>query len=265
MDNLFFPQLSSGAVGQYPIHKTQVTRSVMNRLADGTIIVSPDPYASKLIWQLSFTQLSKDDVSALQAHFQQCCGPYRAFTFIDPTDNMLTSSADLSSESWQKNPQIEIAPGATDPTGENNAFVLTNNSASLQSLWQQLSVPANFQYCFSFWVRSAAASSVAVSRRGTTTGAFDQLPSADTWSRVVSSGRLSDSGDQFTVGLNLSPGQQIFVFGLQLEAQIQPSTYHPTFSRGGVYPSSRWASDALPISSDAPGLFSTTFSIRTNI
>ena len=117
MDNLFFPQLSSGAVAQYPIHKTQVTRSVLNRLADGTVIVGPDPYASKLIWDLNFTQLSIDDISALQAHFQACCGPYRAFTFIDPTDNMLSNSADLTTASWQKDPQVRIAPGAADPAG----------------------------------------------------------------------------------------------------------------------------------------------------
>lgn len=265
MDNLFFPQLSSGAISQYPIHKTQVTRTVMNRLPDGTVIVSPDPSASKLIWELSFTHLSTDDVSALQAHFQACCGAYRAFTFIDPTDNMLASSADLTSASWRKNSQIEVTPGAADPTGGNNAFVLTNKSASVQSLWQQLNVPANYQYCFSFWVRTAGTSVVAMSRQGGTAGAFDQLPSAETWSRVLSSGRLSDSGDQFTVGVNLSPGQQITAFGLQLEPQIQPSSYHATFGSGGVYPFSRWMSDTLPISSDAPGLFSTAFSITTNI
>jgi hypothetical protein len=265
MGNLFFPQLSCGAVAQYPIHKTQVTRSIMNRLPDGTVIASADPSAAKLTWELRYTQLSADDVAALQAHFQACCGPYHAFTFIDPTDNILASSVDLTTAIWQKDPQIAITSGATDPTGATDAFVVTNNSAAVQRIWQDLTVPASYQYCFSFWVRSTSAALVSVSRKGVTTGTIDELQSGGIWSRVVSSGRLSDSGDQFTVGLNLSPGQQLFVFGFQLEAQIQPSMYRATFDTGGVYPFSHWASDSLPISSDAPGLFSTAFSVTTNI
>ena len=265
MGSLFFPQLSSGAIAQYPIRKTRVTRSIINSLADGTIVASPDPSASKLIWELSFTQLSTTDVTALQAHFLACCGPYHAFTFIDPTDNMLVSSADLTTASWQKDPQLQVTSNAADAIGGNNAFVLTNNSAAVQSLSQQLTVPAGYQYCFSFWVQSTSSSVVAVSRQGASAGAADQLPSGNKWSRVISSGRLNDTGDQLTVGLNLSPGQQVIVFGLQLEAQIQPSPYHATFSTGGVYPGARWVSDSLPISLDAPGLFSTEFSIKTNL
>jgi hypothetical protein len=264
MANLFFPQLSSGAVAQYPIKKTTVTRSITNLLADGSMILQADAAASKLIWEMSFAELSPADATALQAHFQSCCGPYRAFTFIDPSDNMLTSSVDLTNSVWSKDPQIHIATGAADPTGGTNAFILTNNGSAAQRCSQQLLIPANYQYCFSLYASSAAPSTLNIVRQGSAALASDEAPVGTTWNRVVSSGRLNDAGTQFTVGVILAPGQQITLFGLQLEAQIQPSRYRPTLANGGVYPNCHFVSATLSMTSDAPNLFSTGFAVQTN-
>jgi len=61
------------------------------------------------------------------------------------------------------------------------------------------------------------------------------------------------------------PGQQVTVYGLQLEAQLQPSRYRPTRGMGGVYSNAHWAVDELPVMAQAPNLFSTSFSIETNL
>jgi hypothetical protein len=263
MPNLFFPQLSTGAIAQYPIKKMLLTRNITNLLADGSMILQADPDASKVIWQMAFTELPPPDANALQSHFQSCFGPYHAFTFIDPTDNMLANSVDLSNSSWTKSPQIQITGGAADPNGGTNAVVVTNLGSGSQQVSQQLTVPANYQYCFSLFALSTQPATLTLFRQGLTTTANDSVSVGTGWSRFASSGRLNDPGTQVTVGISLEPGQQVTLFGLQLEAQIQPSRYRATVGSGGVYPNCHWASSTLQITSDAPNLFSTTFAIQS--
>src|ERR1700758_555919 len=111
----FFPQLSSGALAQYPIRKTRTSRTVTNALPDGSMVVYADSAASKLVWQMRFEHLSATDANALVSHYTTCCGPYHGFTFIDPTDNMLADSSNLLSPNWKRDPQLQVLAGATDP------------------------------------------------------------------------------------------------------------------------------------------------------
>lgn len=265
MANLFFPQLSTGAIAQYPIKKTLVSRSITNLLPDGSMILQADPGASKLIWEMSFSELATADSQALQAHFEACYGPYYAFTFIDPTDNMLASSADLTNTAWTKDPQIQIVAGTADPSGGSSAFMVTNAGSAPQNISQRVAVPAGYQYCFSLFALSAVPAALTVLRQGTSATATDILQVRTAWTRFVSSGQLNDSGTQFSIVITLNPGQQIKLFGLQLEAQIQPSRYRPTVANGGVYPLCHWTSDTFPLVAEAPNLFSTGFAIETNL
>ncbi len=65
------------------------------------------------------------------------------------------------------------------------------------------------------------------------------------------------------IAMVIGAGQQVQVFGPQLEAQIEPSRYRPTTAQGGVYANAHWAVDQLPIAAEAPNLFSTQFIIET--
>ncbi len=117
MANLYFPQLTSGALAQYPIKKTRLVRTIKNVLPDGSMVLLADPGGARLLWQMAYTSLSTVDVGALQAHFEACVGPYHAFTFIDPTDNMLVSSFDLTATGWQTSSLIQLSAGMADPDG----------------------------------------------------------------------------------------------------------------------------------------------------
>src|SRR5437764_10473109 len=108
MPKLYFPQLATGAVAQYPIRKMKLVRTIKNVLSDGTMILYPDAHAARLVWELSYTNLSMSEVEAIQAHFNTCVGRFHAFTFIDPTDNMLLSSSDLTTLPWQTSSPIHI-------------------------------------------------------------------------------------------------------------------------------------------------------------
>lgn len=263
MANLFFPQLTSGASAQYPIGKTRILRTIKNVLADGSMIVLPDPTSAQLYWQLSYADLSFDDTTALQSHFAACAGPAKAFTFIDPTGNMLVSSSNLAATPWVAPSLISVASGAADLFGGAAAFTVTNSAETAQEITQTLPVPANYQYCFSIYAASASASAITLARRGSsqelTTGNI-----GPTWARIVSSGRLADGALEFTVAISLRAGQRVSLYGAQLDAQIAPSRYRPTAGYGGVYKTAHWAVDELVITAQAPNLFSTSFNIETS-
>lgn len=265
MANLFYPQLASGALSQYPIRKVRLARTVKNILPDGSMILYSDPGGSQLLWQLAYTELSDGDVQALQAHFSSCMGPFHAFTFIDPTDNMLVSSSDLSAVPWQTASLIHVTAGATDPTGGTGAFTLSNTGQMNQEISQSLEVPSGYQYCFSIYALSAQPSAITLLRQGAVAQEAISLAIGPTWTRIVSSGKLSDSGVGFTVAIALTPGQQVQLYGPQLEAQVVPSRYRPTAQVGGVYAAAHWGTNQLSITADAPNLSSTAFTIETSL
>src|SRR5258708_40204930 len=122
------------------------------------MIVFFDPGSSRLYWQLSYNDLSTVEVNALRAHFEACAGPVRAFTFIDPTDNMLAWSSDLTAGVWSKSSLVQVDPGVADPIGTSFAFTVTNNGQVTEEVTQTLTVPANYQYCFSLYALSAPSS-----------------------------------------------------------------------------------------------------------
>jgi hypothetical protein len=265
MAELFFPQLASGALAQYPIKKTRLFRSIKNVLADGTMILLSDRGAERVLWQLVYQDLSPTDVEALQNHYHACCGPFHAFTFIDPTGNMFSSSSDLTSTAWTRPQSIGVQDGEIDPLGGTSAFVMTNNAAADDSFIQILQVPANYTYSLSIYLRSAGPSTVRLFRSGTSAQSITSVSVGRQWTRAVSSGSLSDPGTNFSAGVILSPGQQISIFGLQLEPQPSPSPYRSTAQTGAVYSGAHWTANELSIVATGPSLFSTTFGIDTAI
>src|SRR6185312_1111793 len=263
MGNLYFPQLSSGALAQYPIKKARLFRTIKNVLPDGSLFLAEDPGYSRWQWNLSYSALSPSDVQAIQAHFSACKGPLHAFTFVDPTDNMLPWSSDLSNSHWQASPLIHLQAGAADPLGGANGFVLTNTAENSEEFTQTLAVPANFTYCLSMYIARSSQATVGLIRRGSESTQPLTVNIGPTWTRAVSAGQLIDSGSELTVGVSLSAGQQISIFGPQLEAQPAPSEYRSTAQISGVHPNSHWTVGQLSIEATAPDLYSTAFTIET--
>jgi len=262
MANLFFPQLLTGALAQYPVEKRISTRSIRNILPDGSLVLLPDPDAANIAWKLAFQDLNPQEVAALTGLFSACQGRFRAFTFIDPTDNMLEQSANLLTSPWTWSPGLNITANAPDPMGGAAAFLLTNNAQVDAQLAQALSVPASYQYCFSLYVASSQAAPVRLSRSGPVTQEAEIVATSGQWARVTSSGVLPDGDLGLTVALSIPPGGQVTIFGPQLEAQIVPSRYRPTLSQSAIYPNAHWAVDALPVVAEAPNLYSTAFTIE---
>jgi len=265
MANLFFPQLTSGALAQYPINRTRIVRTVKNVLAGGDMVLYPDSKAGHLVWKLDYTELSNVDLAALQNHFAACSGPYRAFTFLDPTGNLLEWTSDLTHPVWRAPASLAVAGGVASPYGDSAAFTLTNNGQISQAIAQTLAIPAAYQYIFSVYVQSAQGASVTLSRSGQNASAIETFAAGPNWLRISTGGTLQDSTPSVTIGLAISAGQEVNVYAPQLEAQIAPSRARLTGRRGGVYPNAHWGVNSLPVIATAPGLFTTSFTIEAGI
>jgi len=262
MADLIFPQLSSGAMVQYPIRKRTDIRTVKNLLADGTMFTAADPGASRLFWTLTYLDLPLLDLEALRSHFVACRGPFRAFTFLDPTDNLLTYSADLTQSCWLTPAGLLVQAGIADPKGGTGAFSVTNASAATLHISQTLAAPANFQYCFSVYAASAGPAMCGLTRSSANAEQTDAAQIGPIWSRISSSGVLNDAGLGISVGISIAPAQTLTLFGPQLEPQFEPSRFRPTYSNAGLYPNAHWADAELIFTAEGPDLFSTSFNVE---
>jgi hypothetical protein len=263
MANLCYPQLMSGSLAQYPIQKSRIVRTVKNVLPDGSMYLFPDPRGSHLMWHLEYVELSQVEIAQLQSLFAACSGPFRAFTFLDPTDNLLSWTSDLTNAAWSKSPTVQVTAGYADAFGGTGAFLIVNNGQAPAGISQTIATPANYQYCFSAYVHSDQRVNVTLTRSGSTATAAISQAATPSWTRVVSAGQLNDSSTAFTVTLSVDPGQQVEVCGLQLDAQPAPSRYRATGRQSGVYANAHWGVDQLAVMATYPGQFTTAFSIET--
>ncbi len=262
MSSPIFPQLSTGALAQFPIRKSSSTHTVTNVLEDGTVLAYADPNSGSLRWDLSYAALNAVEAAALQSLFDDCSGRWAPFTFIDPTGNMFGFSMDLTAAAWQPHPLISIQTGVSDPLGGLSAFNLTNTGQVPIDFVQTINAPAAFKYCCSAYVQGSSATSMTLVRESALESVQDVLEVGTAWTRVASSSQLTQAADSFVAGIQLLPGQQIALFGLQLEPQLVPSRYRATASQGGVYPNAHWCSDQIALVETAPGVFSTNASVE---
>ena len=262
MSSPVFPQLSTGALAQFPIRKSTSVHTVTNALEDGTVLAYADPNSGCLRWDLSYAALNSVEVAALQSLFDNCSGRWAPFTFIDPTGNMLGFSLDLTAAVWQTQGLMTVQTGVSDPLGGVAAFNLTNNGQVPLDFGQTINAPAAFKYCCSAYVQGTSATSTTLVRKSTLEIAQDQREVGTAWTRIASSSQLTQDADNFVAAVRLLPGQQLALFGLQLEPQLVPSRYRATAAQGGVYPNAHWSSDQIAFVETAPGVFSTNASVE---
>jgi hypothetical protein len=245
MANLFFPQLSTGALVQYPVKRTKSVQTVSTQAEDGSVMTYFDPNGSTLTWQLEYSGITQAEANQLQGLFDACAGRFRAFTFIDPVANLLTSN-------WQAGAGVQTAA---------NIYANTGNAPA--EVWQTFSLPSGYIYCFSVTgdLNAAPDATLTLIRRGNTTEQRLALPVREPL--LVSSGVLPDAGLGFTAAILLEPGQSIDLNQARLEAQPTPSPFRPP--HGGVYPKAHWAIDELLFTALGPDLYSTRFSIETGV
>ena len=241
---LVFPQLASGALAQFPVRRRRQARTVVNTLADGSSVKLADSPAAAVEWHLQYSALSDAELAALLAFFTAAEGTLNGFTFVDPAANLLAWSDDLSNVVWNTAPFLSVTGTLPDPLGGNAAWQLTNSGAAAESLTQTLTAPGGYTYCLSVYVKASGPTTFTLllgNRR------YDQAAGPG-WQRFACSGSGDPTASSTTFGIELGPGINIEVYGLQVEPQDSPSVYKASTS-GGCYENARLRDDTLTFTS----------------
>ncbi|PWU04189.1 MAG: hypothetical protein C5B51_17210 [Terriglobia bacterium] len=252
-----YPQLSTGALVQFPVYKVRRPRTIENALADMSSIKYADPDGEFTDWQVEYSGLSDDEASALADFFAMTEGYLQTFCFLDPTANLFAWSDQLSNAVWNKGPFLGLECAIADPMGGTNAWRLTNTGAGPQTISQTLSVPGGYQYCLSVYSRAAQPGVVSFLRGN------DQVERVlcTEWSRITFSGSGDPTAETVEFGIELPAGECVDVFGLQVEPQPNASAYKSS-TTGGVYANAYFRDDTLAFTATGLNRHSVTVNIR---
>lgn len=232
----YFPQLESGAMGQYPLRRVRRLRTVRNQMADGREVRLADAAAIVTEWRLEAAWLTDGELERLAAFFEAVEGRLHTFTFLDPADNLLRWSEDLEESVWEKGPLVTVAGGVADPFGGMRGWRVANGS-----LAQRLMVPEWFYYTVSVYARCDGGGVLRL-LRGSQSAQRRLTPE---WKRLSFASQSDGTAESVRFGVETEPGAAVEIYGLQVEPQIAASAYKRTGQRGGVYPNARLAEDRL--------------------
>ncbi len=252
---LVYPQLSTGALSQFPIRKRQRRRTVTNATADGRSLRFADPSLRTTEWKLEYAALTDEEANQLEEFFRAAEGTLNGFVFADPTANLLTSTEALGAPIWERDPELTLTGGRPSPAAGKTGWQLTNHGSVAQGLWQSIPGPGAYTYTLSLSIRSNAAASLALvvgERRA-------EHIASDRWRRVA----LSATGgaeEAARFGIEVAAGMQVEVFGPQAEAQPAASMYRSGV-RSGIYENARLASNSLAITATGPNQHSCSLQI----
>lgn len=249
---LFYPQLTTGAVSQFPVTRSTSMRTVANQLPSGYTIRMVDTGSQKVQWRLRYSDLTAGERTSLESLFEASEGQLNTFTFLDPTGNLLMWSEDWTQAVWTADPLLQVMGGVPDPLGGSDALQLTNTAPATQQIVQNTNGPSSFVYCYSVYVRSAAPATLQLVVTATGQTLLTPVTTGATWTRVTTSGSLSVEQEGIGFGLQLPAGMQVDAFGAQVEAQPGAGLYKRTIDLGGVYTSTRFSSDLLLVTATAP-------------
>jgi len=259
---LYFPQLSTGAIGQYPIQKRRLSRTVVNDAWGGSRLKLADPDAAAVEWTLDFQTLTDNERNALEQLYQNVEGRLGNFTFLDPTDNLLCWSEKLDEAVWERNLLVTITPAVADPNGGSSANRVSNSGAAPLAIQQTVGAPGWFQYGFSVQARSDQSQQLTLVRSTPTQTQSAAFGIGPDWRSILLSGKFPGSDASVTFGIEIGAGSSADLFGVQVEAQAGASGYKKTFSKCGVYPDARFLDDSLAVTADGPDQHSCRIRIR---
>ncbi len=246
----YFPQTGAGSIAQFPVQRTRQWRWISNQMESGEMIMLPDTPASRIAWNLKYTDITAGEAAKFNALFATAQGTYGSFLFVDPMANLLAWSEDFTRPDWQAG-LLQTTAGANDPLGTKRACTVVNPGQAEQSLTQTLNIPGDYVACFSVWARSDSSTAFALIRDGLRSN----LALTPAWTRYSLSGTGVAAAPNSVFSIVIGVGQTVQIFGPQVEAQPAASSYKQASAAAGIYPETYFASDELPMTCTGPGLF----------
>lgn len=253
---LYFPQLASGAVSQFPCRKHVRQRTLINTLAGGSEVKLFDPGAGRVEWEIDLASLTNAEWGAMAGLFQAAEGQLGTFVFLDPFGNLLSWSEEPGAAAWAKDASLTLTAGVADPQGGTGATRIANASGQAQNVAQTAAVPSWYRYCFSVWARIVAAGRATLFVSAGTESAQQSFAVGPAWRRLVMGAQLTTQQGLATFGVTIPGGATVELFGFQAEPQVGASSYKATGAQSGVYAHASFLTDVLEMTSEAPGIFS---------
>jgi hypothetical protein len=262
---LYFPQLLTGALVQYPISRTVSWRTILNTLPGGSTVKSRSEEGARISWDFVLEGLSDSERSEVEGLYVAADGAYRDFTFLDPCDNLLSWSGDMTKPVWVCDPLLTVTGGAQDVFGGSTAARLANHGPLLQALGQAVFGPGQYRYCFSMYGRALAGVQLNMVMKTSSSQVEVSKSLTGEWSRLVIAGIPGTADESVTFQICLDPGSVIEICAPQVEAQPSPSPPKTTHAISGVYPSTHFVDSELMFTTDAPGLHSVRLKLESRV
>ena len=227
-----FPQLSSGAVAQFPFRKELRFRTLVNQAADGSEIRFADVDYQARAWELAVHQLSDQEWQSIEDLHSQVEGRLQTFLFLEPGANLLAWSEQFSNVVWQTSGGVSVLDAQPDPVGGSGAAQLTNPGPA-GTLSQVISAPASFRYAGSVWARTA--DSGAKLQIGDTASQVVEVDfdTSNQWKRYSVGYNLSSASESVSFEVVVPVGATVDIYGPQLEAPACSLGLQEDFPAGG--------------------------------
>ena len=249
MSTLYFPQLATGAICQFPSRKDILERIVLNRSPGNRVVKMADPEAGSARWDLTYVGLTDEEIGRLEELFIACEGRLRTFLFVDPFGNMLRWTEDLTNSVWESS--MQVSPANDDALGGNSGWRVVNASQAVQSIKQRVDSPGWYRYAFSVWVRSESTESIRL-RLDNPDGSMSVMrPVTPNWERIVISGDIAGESDYIRCSIEIPAACAVDLYGPQLESQRDASGYRKNTDTAAAC-TARFDQDSLVCTSDGP-------------
>lgn len=257
---VFFPQLLSGASSQFPLRKTLQFRTVSDG-ADGVPSMRVvDDGIRQVEWVMQLRGLRDEEIAAITTLYQEMRGTHGAFVFCDPEDNLLVHSEDLNHAAWNKSPGITVSLAPTHAPSTGAAWRLAA-SGSAGEVWQQSTLPADYQWVLSLYARADAPREITLLQRSSHGERHRTVAVDANWRRYWIGGSGWPAGEGMDVGIRINTIGPVDVSGFQLEGQLSPSFYKRTTATCGVYPEARFADERLRVTTIASNCHQTNLRV----
>jgi hypothetical protein len=233
VSTLYYPQLSTGSISQFPTRKHILERTIVNRALSGRVVKMADPEGGISRWELSYSGLTDAELAALQDLFAACEGRLRTLVFLDPCGNLLRWTDAPTNPVWQTS--MQILGEIEDPNGGASAWRVTNAAQAAQSFTQSANIPGWYRYTFSVWSRSSSTDHL-VLKLANADGAVEVSRSiSEVWQQVSISGEIPGEDSEIRCSIEIPAACAVDLYGPQLDAQSDASGYCRSNDRSGAY------------------------------
>ncbi len=259
---MLLPQLNSMSPVQCNLRRRVAGYRAANYLAGGAVITGANNRPLKRTWDLEYKGLVAAEMSSLGNFCSSSEAAVDGFEFLDPFSNLLAYSESLTADLWVSDPLAsvtELPPGGSD---EARSHAIQNSGNVEQTVRQELGIAGYGTFCASMFVRSGVTSSGRIVLANSSETHAVEFASRSEWSQVYLSAGVNTEAAPLTFQIGVEPGRTIHVREVQLECQLFPSRYKPTWESGGVYSGAFVVQGSFQVIQHGPDWFDCSFQVE---